>query len=151
MASPIRPQFFCSRPNGTLTPLIALDELPTHISVRGVPRVLSPGDTQGMTSLGTVNPRAQFYVVDGVSPAPARASTGSQPAQQRSRDADIQNSLLKVVTDDSFPASQRLALHALIQQGLAQNWVMSNPAAGAWLAANAGGGGVGGGRQVRRS
>lgn len=138
MASPIRPQFFCSRPNGTLTPMIALDELPAHVTIRGVPRVLSPSETQGMTSLGTVSPRAQFYVVDGVSPGTSRASNGHQSAQHVPRDVELQNSLLKVVTDDTIPASQRLALHALIQQGLSQNWVMSNPAAGAWLASHTG-------------
>lgn len=133
MASPIRPQFFCARPNGTLTPLIALDELPAHISVRGVPRVLSPSDTQGMTSLGTVNPRAQFYIVDGVPVSQARGVTGS--SNQLVRDFELHSSILRAAADDSLPVAQRLALQSLLQQGLSQNWFM-------------GAGGMGNPRQV---
>ena len=136
MTSPIRPQFFCARPNGTLTPLIALDELPAHISIRGVPRILSPSDTQGMTSLGTVNPRAQFYIVDGVPVNHARGVTSH--SNQLVREFVLQSSLLRAAADDSLPVSQRLALQGLLQQGLSQNWVVG--------AANTGG--MGNSRQV---
>jgi len=70
MASPLRPQHFISRHNGVLTALIAVDELPPSIAIRGVPRVLSQSDTHGMTSLGMVNARGQFYIVDGLSHDP---------------------------------------------------------------------------------
>ena len=50
MATPSRPQFFCTRPDGTLTPLVALDELPTSVTIRGISRTLNAGETQGMTS-----------------------------------------------------------------------------------------------------
>ncbi|KAL1953408.1 hypothetical protein VTO42DRAFT_2847 [Malbranchea cinnamomea] len=64
MAVPLRPQHFASRQDGTLTALIAVDELPSFISIRGVPRVLSQSDTQGMTSLGILPARGQTYTVD---------------------------------------------------------------------------------------
>jgi hypothetical protein len=68
MAASLRPQYFLSRENGTITPLVAVDELPLHVLVRGVPRTLQAADTVGMTSLGTVQSRGQLYVVDGIHP-----------------------------------------------------------------------------------
>ncbi|KAM5467947.1 hypothetical protein MauCBS54593_005229 [Microsporum audouinii] len=64
MAMPLRPLHFLSREDGTLTALVAVDELPHYISIRGVPRTLNHSDTQGMTSLGTVKSRGQFYLLD---------------------------------------------------------------------------------------
>jgi hypothetical protein len=74
MASPLRPQFFISRQNGTLTALIAVDELPPSLNIQGVPRVLSHSDTHGMTSLGTVSTRGQYYIVDGFPLGPVHAN-----------------------------------------------------------------------------
>ncbi|KAJ5544736.1 Zinc finger CCCH-type [Penicillium sp. DV-2018c] len=79
MATPGRPQFFCSRPDGTLTPLIALDELPTGISVCGVSRTLTAGETQGMTSCGLAAQRPENWVIDGVpQPSPNEQATETQ-------------------------------------------------------------------------
>lgn len=64
MGSQARPAFFCTRPNGTLTPLIAMDELPTHVTVRGLTRNISPVETQGMISCGVAVPRSQPWIVD---------------------------------------------------------------------------------------
>ncbi|KAE8394217.1 hypothetical protein BDV23DRAFT_18142 [Aspergillus alliaceus] len=138
MSSPLRPQFFCARPNGTLTPLIAADELPSHISIRGIPRTLSANETQGMTSLGTVSPRAQTYVIDGLAPSSTRAS--STAASPRSRDFDLQASLMRLVSDENVPASQRLAVNALLQQGISQNWFMTNASTSGWLVPGVSGG-----------
>lgn len=156
MAAPLRPQFFCTRPNGTVTPLIAVDELPIHVSIHGVSRSLSANDTQGMTSLGTVNGRNQTYVVEGIPAGPLRAAAansatpgGGGGGRSSPRDYDLQSSLLRILSDDNIPASQRLALHALIQQALAPNWAVSgnNPsAANNWLVPA--GGAVGGHKQV---
>lgn len=66
-SEPIRPQYFLSRPDGTLTALIAVDELPQNFVIDGVPRVLGHGDTTGMTSLGTVASRGQVYSVQTAS------------------------------------------------------------------------------------
>ncbi|WEW57621.1 hypothetical protein PRK78_003088 [Emydomyces testavorans] len=74
MDSSLRPQFFVSRQDGSLTALIAVDELPPLMSIRGVPRLLSQNDTQGMTSLGSANHRGQFYVVDCFTQGSANAN-----------------------------------------------------------------------------
>lgn len=163
MTSPLRPQFFCTRPNGTVTPLIAVDELPSHISIRGVSRALSPNDTQGMTSLGTVNARNQIYIVDGVPNAPMRAAAGNPAAAvaggagARSRDYELQASLVRILSDESIPANQRLALHSSIQQALTPQWAAGTAGtsstqtatAGNWLVPAGGSGGrAGGPKQV---
>lgn len=64
--APLKPQFFVTRQNGALVPLIALDELPAHVQIRGVPRSLTAFDIAGMTPLGYCESRHQFYVVEGV-------------------------------------------------------------------------------------
>lgn len=144
MPPALRPQFFCTRPNGTVTALMAVDELPPHVSIRGVPRVLSANDTQGMTSLGTVNGRSQTYIVDGVPSGPLRAGGGGGAAASggRSGDADFQTAIFRTLSDESIPPSQRLALHGLIQQAMSQSWaVVTNPtAASNWVAPPAGNG-----------
>jgi hypothetical protein len=68
-AEPLRPQFFVTRQNGTMIPLIAADELPSTVSIRGVPRLLSPHDISGMTSIGTFNSRHRQYVVEDMNTA----------------------------------------------------------------------------------
>lgn len=139
----LRPQFFCTRPNGTVTALVAVDELPPHISIRGIPRALSSNDTQGMTSLGTVNGRSQTYVVDGIPSGPMRAGGGGVAAANggRARDADFQAAFFRTLSDDNIPPSQRLALHGLIQQAMSQSWAAAtNPTvAGNWMATPAAG------------
>ncbi|EFQ97912.1 C-x8-C-x5-C-x3-H type zinc finger protein [Nannizzia gypsea CBS 118893] len=72
MAMPLRPLHFLSREDGTLTALVAVDELPHYISIRGVPRTLNHSDTQGMTSLGTVKSRGQFYLIDNAIQHPSK-------------------------------------------------------------------------------
>ncbi|PYH84121.1 hypothetical protein BO82DRAFT_22364 [Aspergillus uvarum CBS 121591] len=132
MSSPIRPQFFCTRPNGTLTPLVAVDELPSHISIRGAPRTLSPSETQGMTSLGTVSSRLQFYALEGALSNTTRASSGNAPGH-RSRDTDVQVTLMSLASDENIPVSQRVAISALLQHGLSQNWFATPPSSSGWL------------------
>ncbi len=61
---PLRPQFFVTRQNGIMVPLVAVDELPSTLSIRDVPRTLTPHDISGMTGVGTVNARHRQYVVD---------------------------------------------------------------------------------------
>ena len=77
MSEALRPQYIVIRPNGTMVPLIAADELPATISVRGVPRNMTPHDISGMTVVGTLDPRHRQYVVDvldlGLPNTPPRA------------------------------------------------------------------------------
>ncbi|KAL8739207.1 MAG: hypothetical protein Q9181_000098 [Wetmoreana brouardii] len=52
MGSYPRPHFFISRPDHTITPLIAVDELPDYVRIAGVPAAMTQADTQAMMSLG---------------------------------------------------------------------------------------------------
>lgn len=59
-----RPCYFISRNDGTLTPLIAVDELPASIHIVGVPATISLANTIHMISLG-VGERSQLkYIVE---------------------------------------------------------------------------------------
>ncbi|EDN10596.1 predicted protein [Histoplasma mississippiense (nom. inval.)] len=61
----MQPEFCITRPNGVVTALIAVDELPPFVTIRGVPRCLSQiDDDHGMINVGTVGSRGQFYTVD---------------------------------------------------------------------------------------
>ena len=82
MTESLRPQHFITRQNGTMVPLIALDELPATVSLRGVPRKLSAYDVAGMKCLGTVESQHRQYIVDG-------PRQGFQPEQKA-----VENGLL---------------------------------------------------------
>lgn len=61
---PPRPQHFIARPDGSITPLIAIDELPESIRIVGVPAVISKAATLNMMNLG-VQARSQTkYIVE---------------------------------------------------------------------------------------
>lgn len=49
-----------------MVPLVAMDELPSTISIRGVPRILSPHDIYGMTGVGNFDSRHRQYIVDSL-------------------------------------------------------------------------------------
>ncbi|KAJ5138484.1 uncharacterized protein N7515_003332 [Penicillium bovifimosum] len=91
-----RPQFFCARPDGTLTPLIAVDELQAEVTVRGVPRTLTARETQGMLSCGRASPRPEPWVVDGVAQPP-----------RHEQDGNTQQLLLSVMTNPNVPEELR--------------------------------------------
>ncbi len=59
----LNPQFFVTRQNGAMVPLIAMDELPIHVQIQGVSRSLSAFEIAGMTGIGPVDARHEFYVV----------------------------------------------------------------------------------------
>ena len=149
MSSTIHPQYFCTRPNGTFTPLIAVDELPSHISIRGAPRVLAASETQGMTSLGIVQMRPQSYVVEGVGPASTR-ETSTSSTGHRTRDSDLQAALMRVLSDECLPTNERLAITTLIQHGLSRGMFTPSSSSNGWLVPNSGGSIAGnvGSRQV---
>ncbi|KAL4887046.1 hypothetical protein BJY04DRAFT_213009 [Aspergillus karnatakaensis] len=140
MSNVLRAQFFCSRPDGTLTPLVAVDELPANITIRGVPRVLSPGETQGMTSLGSLSSRGQCFTVEGAAaPASRPPSTGAGATGHRTRGHDLHASLLRMIADENIPANQRMALSSMMQQSVSSTWHGNNPSTAGWLVPNNGG------------
>lgn len=61
---PPRPQHFLTRGDGSITPLIAVDELPDSMRIVGVPAVISQAATLNMMNLG-VQARSQTkYIVE---------------------------------------------------------------------------------------
>ncbi|KAJ5569964.1 uncharacterized protein N7459_009394 [Penicillium hispanicum] len=111
MSAQSRPGFFCSRPNGVVTPLIAMDELPTHIQIRGVSRTLTPGETQGMTSCGVANARAEPWIVDGL-------PSGPHASANKDGLAELQSILMKIMNDPSVASHHRAAVHSILYKGL---------------------------------
>lgn len=59
-----RPRYFVARKDGSITPLIAVDELPDTLRIVGVPATMSPAATLNMMSLGVVDRSQHRYVVD---------------------------------------------------------------------------------------
>ena len=73
-ASP-HPQFFIVRPDGSKTPLIAVDELPPSFHILGVPRFISHAQAQGMVGLGIVPCSGYCYVVREDEDSPMSSSS----------------------------------------------------------------------------
>jgi hypothetical protein len=128
MASPLRPQFFCSRPNGNLTPLIALDELPANVSVRGVFRYLAPQDTVGMTSLGTVEHRSQLYIVDGIQVAPI-GSPAIPVIIPNAQEYDLSSALSRIAGESSS-IDPRTGFQSGVPHNSEANWSMTGHPSG---------------------
>ena len=57
------PQYFLTRPDGTCTPLVAVDELPDSIKIINAPRNLSNFELKDMITLGTEPRNANPYIV----------------------------------------------------------------------------------------
>lgn len=83
-ASP-HPQFFILRPDGTKTPLIAVDELPLNFHVQGAPPSISDAQTQGLVSLGLVKSSGRYYVVQHDEDSPT-SSASLGPSSQSDSD-----------------------------------------------------------------
>lgn len=58
------PSYFVERPDGTLTALIEVDQLPDLIQIKGVPPKLFAVDTAGMTSVGVKKGSQKKYSID---------------------------------------------------------------------------------------
>ena len=109
MSSQGGPSFFCSRPDGSLTPLIALDDLPAGVNVRGVHRTLKPADTQGMISCGSTEPRAEPWTLEG--------NTVALPGAV-ANDAELHDVLLKIVAETSVAPHLRQAVKEILFRDL---------------------------------
>ena len=59
-----RPLYFLVRNDGTLTPLVAVDELDSSLHILGAPAVLSYANTKGMISLGVAARSERQYIVE---------------------------------------------------------------------------------------
>lgn len=60
----LRPCYYLERPDGTLTALVEVDQLPEHVRIRGLPHNLSSADTTGMTSVGIREGGQKKYTVE---------------------------------------------------------------------------------------
>ncbi|KAF2092147.1 hypothetical protein K490DRAFT_61594 [Saccharata proteae CBS 121410] len=56
-----RPRWFISRGKGSFTPVIAVDELPKDVVLRGVPRSISVAEARGLEFLGEFTTPSQPY------------------------------------------------------------------------------------------
>lgn len=117
MSSQVRPSFFCSRPNGSLTPLIALDDFPAGVTVRGVARTLTPSDTQGMISCGSAEPRSEPWELEGAAPAGRGAIASNEDL------AELQSVLFKIMADDNVSTELRGAIKGILYRGLDTSYV----------------------------
>lgn len=106
-------QFFTTRASGTLTPLVAVDELPAHVSIRGVARTLNASETQGMTSCGLAAQRAEPWTIDGL-------STALPVVKTKEALAELKDLLTQIVNDESVSATLRLSVQAVLYKGLAE-------------------------------
>lgn len=59
-----RPFYYLERPDGTLTALVEVDQLPEHVRIRGLPHILSIADTTGMMSVGIRERGQRKYTVE---------------------------------------------------------------------------------------
>ncbi|KAJ5168097.1 uncharacterized protein N7482_003691 [Penicillium canariense] len=125
MSSQARPSFFCSRPNGVLTPLIALDDLPAQVTIRGVARILTAGETQGMTSCGVVAPRSEPWTLDGTAP------TSHGGIINKGDLAELQAVLLKIMADDNVATHLRMSIKGILYRGLDAAYILDTPASNA--------------------
>lgn len=90
-----RPQYFISRLDGTLTPLVAVDELPSSIRIAGVSAVISQAATVNMMSLGVKDRSKTKYIVEVLDESVCSASKRSNSIES------IPNVLEKEISDQN--------------------------------------------------
>lgn len=87
MSNSPRPRYFISREDGTITPLIAVDELPPSLHIVGVPAKISPAKTCNMISLG-VEKHSQACYATLMNDAPCSSTSGIRPLGTAATEAD---------------------------------------------------------------
>ena len=89
------PQYFVSRSDGTLTPLIAVDELPSSVRIVGVPAVISQAETINMMSLGVKERSQAKYILEMLDSSTGRISKCSNSTESIPRVLEEQTPILK--------------------------------------------------------
>ena len=87
----LRPCYYLERPDGTLTALVEVDQLPELVRIRGLPPKLSVTDTAGMTSVGIKEGGHRKYTVE--------IADGS--ANLRNEHTDLENASAAITTPPS--------------------------------------------------
>ncbi|KAJ5564738.1 hypothetical protein N7513_000980 [Penicillium frequentans] len=122
---PRGPGFICARPEGNFTPLVPLDEFPPNISIRGVSRILTPAQTQGMTSCGMARARTEPWAFEGAS---------TLAPSSKNDLTELKSALIKMIGDNSLPTHyrdliQNIMSRCLINIPCAQTTTPAAPAA----------------------
>lgn len=115
-----KPSFFCTRPDGSQTPLIPADELPIGLVIRGLSRVITAGETQGMTSCGVAIHRPENWIIDSY--GQSRPSVSTPELLEKLRKIFVE--VLKI---ESAPAQLRQEVSDLLTKGL-ENVIVAHTA-----------------------
>lgn len=92
MSNSPRPQYFVAREDGTLTPLIAVDELPRNVHILGVTANITHAATQNMISLGLKERSSLRYVVSMTDQAPATSAVSANaPSGEEIKRPTVEN------------------------------------------------------------
>ncbi|KAJ5322214.1 uncharacterized protein N7506_011344 [Penicillium brevicompactum] len=102
-------RFFCTRPHGSMAALIAVDDLPHGVTIDGLPRVLTPGETQGMTSCGLAETRPEPWTIDGVAHVYPRNLDNNLVAE-------MHQTLVSLLRDPAIPARVQASVQNLINR-----------------------------------
>jgi hypothetical protein len=105
----LQAKFFVIRPNGSIIPLIAMDEVPTTVLIRDVPRKLEFRDTVDMVNVGEHESRHEYHEVSftgirGFNPPPTDNPQASAQAAPSSAAVHQSNGLNM---DLGYPAPPR--------------------------------------------
>lgn len=87
-----------------------LDEMPLGMVFRGVSRVISPSETQGMTSCGVAPKRAECWAIESLGQ--------DQPVKDPEINQKIRKMLVDVLKLENIPATLRQDVSALITKGI---------------------------------
>ncbi|KAJ5976107.1 hypothetical protein N7481_009814 [Penicillium waksmanii] len=87
-----------------------LDEMPLNMVFRGVSRVISPSETQGMTSCGVSTKRAECWAIESLGQ--------DQPVKDPEINQKIRKMLVDVLKLENIPAAIRQDVSNLIAKGI---------------------------------
>ena len=120
--------FFCARPNGTLTPLIPLDELEQGFGIKGLTRTIDVNGTNGMTSCGVAPARKETWAIDDTC---KKLVAGPEVL------AKLRGILVEILKVDAAPEKLREEVSALLRKGLDSQFSTFEQAAALIRAQNA--------------
>lgn len=101
--SVVRPCYYLERPDGTLTALVEVDQLPDHVRIRGLPQKLSIADTTGMTSVGITDGGQRKYTVE-IAENSATFHRGEPSKSSATKNTGSENASVTIATKPSTKA-----------------------------------------------
>lgn len=101
----VRPCYYLERPDGTLTALVEVDQLPEHVRIRGLSRKLSIADTTGMTSVGIREGGQRKYTVEIADISANSHHRGEQPSNaSATKNTGHENASVTIAATQSIKA-----------------------------------------------